>query len=158
MNSFGLPPPPTIPVTRPSSLIKWLLGLGALCLVVLGWSCGTHFYRDYVVCRSAVDRFHQHLNRGEYESIYSEASDDFRSEAPKSDEIKVLETVHEKMGIAGTVKPLGFHVNSNTKGTLANQVYETEFSLGKAEEQFVWRIDGSIALLVSYHAESPNFR
>ena len=76
----------------------------------------------------------------------------------ETDQIKVFQTVHEKMGIAGKMKPLGFHVNANTKGTFANQVYETEFSLGKTEEQFVWRIKVNDALLVSYHAESSNFR
>jgi hypothetical protein len=160
MSSSPFPPPPIAPAQRQSSMIKWLLALGGLVLVVLAWSCGTRFYRDYGICRSAADRFHQHLNRSEYESIYNEASEDLRAEAPETDQIKVFQTVHEKMGIAGKMKPLGFHVNANanTKGTFANQVYETEFSLGKAEEQFVWRIKVNDALLVSYHAESSNFR
>jgi hypothetical protein len=159
MSSSVFPPPPITPARRPSSLIKWLLGLGGLVLIVLIWSCGTHFYHDYGICRSAVDRFHQHLNHGEYESIYNEAADDLRAGAPEADQIKVFQTVHEKMGIALKMKPLGFHVKASTnQGILADQVCETEFSLGKAEEQFVWRIKGGDAMLVSYHAESPNFR
>lgn len=140
-------------------MLRWLVALGGLVLIGLVWSCGTHFYRDYGICRSAVDRFHQHLNRGEYESIYNEASEDFRAGATEADQTKVFQTVHEKMGIALKMKPLGFHVKASTNnGVLADQVYETEFSLGRAEEQFVWRLKGNDALLVSYHAESPNFR
>lgn len=157
MSSSPVPPPPARLVRRRSPLSKWLLGLGGLILVVLAWSCGTHFYRDYGICRSAVDRFHQHLNNGEYESIYNEASEDLRAETPEADQVKVFQMIHEKMGIAGKMKPLGFHVNANTNGTFASQVYETEFSLGKGEEQFVWRIKGNDALLVGYHVKSPNF-
>ena len=133
MSSSPFPPPPIAPGQRPSSMIKWAVAVGGLVLIALAWSCGTHFYRDYGICRSSVDRFHQHVNRGEYESIYNEASEDLRAGTPEADQIKVFQTVHEKMGSALKIKPLGFHVKASTNnGILADQVYETEFSLCKA--------------------------
>jgi hypothetical protein len=151
--------PPTIaPDSGGSSIFKWLLSLGGIGALALLWSCGRSMYRNYGICRAATEHFHQELNQGEYESIYSQANDEFRSAVPKSDEIKVLELVHERMGNAGKMSAAGFHINATTRGTFVNQVYETQFVGGQVQEEFVWRVENGAAALVRYHAESPNFR
>ncbi len=158
MSSFPYAPPAAAPRTSSFSLIKSLLALAVLVIAVLVMTVGRNLYRKYNICRSAVVRFHQHMDHVEYEAIYNEATPDFRNAATKDAELGVLRLVHDKMGTFEKMTPLGFHVNANIKGTFANQVYETHFAMGTGQEQFVWRLENNNALLVSYHVDSPNFK
>lgn len=154
--STSMFPPPPVSETKSSGLLKWLFFVGIVAIAVGGWFLFTHIYRDYKICRSAAERFHTHLDRGEYEAIYVEASEDFRKAAPHDHAISFLTTVHQQMGTVQGMKFLGFHVNTTTRGTLANQVFETKFGLGTGQEQFLWRMGGSTPLLVGYHVNSAN--
>lgn len=156
--STPLFPPPPISTTKSSALLKWLLLAGTAAIAVGGWYVVTHIYRDYKICHLAAERFHAHLDRGEYEAIYGEASDDFRKAAPHDHAITFLTSVHQKLGTVQGMKFLGFHENTTTRGTLANQVFETKFGLGTGQEQFLWRMGGTTPLLVGYHVNSTNLR
>lgn len=157
MSGALFPALPTAP-TKSSGLLRWLFITGVLAIAVGCWYFSTHIYRDYRVCRSAAERFHAHLDRSEYDSIYVEASDDFRAAAPKDRAIAFLSTVHQKLGPVQGMAFLGFHVNTTVRGTLANQVFETKFSLGTGQEQFLWKMGGATPLLVGYHVNSANLQ
>jgi len=70
----------------------------------------------------------------------------------------VFELVHQKMGTSGKKTPKGFHVKWQNGQTLVDQVFATQFSLGEAEESFIWVIQQDRLRLLSYHIESANLR
>jgi hypothetical protein len=139
---------------------KWLV-IGtlwvALALVVL-WSCGKGFYHNYRLSAAAVDHFHRQLNQGDFETIYGDATDEFRRVGTRADEIKFLDTVHQKMGNSGKMSAKGFHISWKNGLQWVDQVYDTQFALGQGRESFVWLIENGQPHLQSYRIDSANFR
>jgi hypothetical protein len=127
--------------------------LGALLVVVLLillWSCGKGVYRDYRVSSAAVELFHHRLDSGDFDTIYSDASDSFRSSGTKADQIKFLETTHQRLGNSRKTSPLGFHVNWRNRQMFVDQVYSTQFAQGTAQESFVWVMENGNPRLYGY--------
>jgi hypothetical protein len=144
--------PPRVPVSK----TKWI-AVGVLLLLVLGivlWSCGKGAYHDYRMSSAAVDLFHRRLDRGDFETIYAEASETFRAAGVREDQIKFLQTVHQKMGNSGTNTVQGFHLNWRNDQLLVDQVYDTKFAQGSAREDFVWLIENDRPLLYGYRVSS----
>jgi hypothetical protein len=161
MGSFPTSYPPPGPIASPNSQSKilgfLLAGFVVLALVLL-WTCDKGTYRDYRLTRGAIDRFHEQFNSGQYAEICSEASDEYRGVGSQADEIKVFESVHDKMGNAGKMSIQGFHINATNHDVFVNEVYATRFSKGEGQEGFIWRVDQNIPRLVTYHIDSPNLR
>jgi len=128
-----------------------------LALAVL-WSCGRGVYRNYRIGRAAANQFHQRLDRADYDAIYGGTTDGFRTAGSRSDQIRFLETVHKKMGNSGAMTPTGFHVNWQNGHTIINEVFNTQFAQGQAQEGFIWIIDDSNRHLQTYHIDAPQFR
>jgi|SRR5580698_6530375 hypothetical protein len=152
---------PSLRVPRPKRSKTRRIVLGGLLVVVAAimlWSCGKSAYHNYRLSAAAVDRFHEQLNQADYETIYGEATDEFRNAGTREDELKFLETVHEKMGNSGKMSARGFHMNWQGGRLSVNQVYETQFALGKAQEGFVWIIEDERPRLQTYHIDSANLR
>jgi len=146
------------PAAEGHSRTIWIvLGVAFVALALpLSWSCGKAVYHNYRLATAAVDHFHRQLDRGDYDAIYGEATDEFRRAGSREDSVKFFEMVHEKMGNSGTLSAKGFHINMNNGRLFVNQVYSTQFSQGEAQEAFVWRVDGEQPRLLSYHIDSPN--
>ncbi len=150
-----LPPAPAPRRGSKKRLIVLLCG-GAAVLVLLLFSLGGRTYRNYRLAAAAAEHFHEQLNRTEYNSIYEEASEDFRRSGTREDFGKVLETVHQKMGVAGKMRPLGFHLHWQSGRTLADADFNTKFTQGQAQETFVWIMQQNQLQLYSYHIDSSN--
>ena len=54
--------------------------------------------------------------------------------------------------------PTGFHVNWQNGHTIINEVFNTQFAQGQAQEGFIWIIDDSNPHLQTYHIDAPQFR
>jgi hypothetical protein len=146
--AFATPP-------APRSKKKWIVisSLIVAFLLVLLWTCGKGFYHDYRVASSAVELFHHRLDSGDFDSIYSDSSDAFRSSGTKADQIKFFETTHQKLGNSGKTSPLGFHVNWRNSQMFVDQVYSTQFAQGAAQESFVWVIEKGAPRLYGYNVK-----
>jgi hypothetical protein len=132
-----------------------LLSLSAAVAAVILWSLGKGAYHDYRLASAAVEHFHQQLNAADYDGIYEGASDELRRSATRDDVFKLLEKVHQRMGNAGKRSPAGFHVTWKTGRTTIDQVFETEFAMGRGQESFVWIIGQDQLRLYNYHIDSP---
>jgi hypothetical protein len=142
------PPAPSFsPSPAPRSKTKWIVvsSLIVVFLLILLWTCGKGVYRDYRVASAAVELFHHRLDNGDFDTIYSDAGDGFRSFGTKADQIKFLETTHQKLGNSGKTSPLGFHVNWRNRQMFVDQVYSTQFARGTAQESFVWVMENGTA-------------
>jgi len=133
-------------------------GLVSLVAAILLWSCGKGMYHNYRLSIAAIDRLHQHLNQADYETIYGDATDEFRRAGSRVDEIKFFEVVHQKMGNSGKTTSKGFHVNWQNGRVTVNHVIDTQFTLGQVQETFIWVIDNDQPRLQSYRVDSPNLR
>lgn len=161
MSNWMPPPPPTTDPSAPKAgRRRWLFaGIGIVLVAsAILWSCGRNAYRSYRIAGEAVDHFHDQLNRQDYDGIYEEASDEFRTFGSRADDGKFFASVHEKLGISGDKSPRGFHVNWRNGRTWIDQVYQTQFTLGSGEESFIWIVDHDRARLYGYHIRSEKLK
>jgi hypothetical protein len=135
-------------------LWKWSAALAALILVFLMWRCGSALVQGRKLADAAVRHFHQRLNAGDYEGIYREADEGFRTGESHDDSIRFLETVHKKLGLAGPETQLNVRVDTNTRGTFLTTQYSTTFAAGTATEMFTWVKSGGTLKLNGYHIQS----
>lgn len=52
----------------------------------------------------------------------------------------------------------GFHLNWQNGRTMVNEVFDTQFALGQAQEGFIWVIEQDQVRLPSYRVDAPNLR
>jgi hypothetical protein len=146
------------PASQSARSLKWILLLaGVATLLALG-TCGWSGYRQYRIVDSAVAGFHRQLDGAEYEDIYGDATDQFRSALTRPQAIAFLQSVHDKMGASGKSSIRGLNLNVSTQGRFVYATCATEFARGQATEFFVWRIDPDQPRLWNYRVDSPNLR
>lgn len=102
----------------------------------------------------AVSQFHQMLDTGQFEEIYSTSANDLKGVATQKDFVALLEAVHRKLGNFRSTMQTRWHVNYGTSGTFVSLTYTSVYSEGEAVEQFVYRLDDEKALLAGYHISS----
>jgi len=161
MSSAPFPPLPAIPSTpkkQSRTRLIVLLCLSAAVAAVILWSLGKGAFHDYRLASAAVEHFHEELNNSDYNGIYEDASDEFRQSASRDDVIKLVEKVHQRMGNSGKTSAAGFDVNWKNGLTTIDQVLETEFANGHAQENFVWILQQGQLRLYNYHIDSPLLR
>ena len=156
-------PPPSARFTRqpPRRTKSKIVVLGVLwvTLAILAlWSCGKGAYHNYRLASAAVDRFHGQLNDGDFETIFANATDEFRRTGTREAQLSFFETVHQKMGASGRMSIKGLHINWRNGILTVDQVFETQFTFGPAQEGFVWVIDHEQPRLQTYRIDSPNLR
>jgi hypothetical protein len=143
---------------RPKRVLwKWTVAIGAIGLLFLMWQCGSAFYFGSKLANDAVQRFHTELNSGKYNQICDEADEAF-SQSDKRDELlHLLESVHRKLGNAGSEKQVNLTVNAMTSGTFVVAHFTTQFDQGQAEETFTWRKSAGSLKLYGYNVNSRVF-
>jgi hypothetical protein len=112
---------------------------------------------DTSAAEQAVPRFHELLDAGNFIEIYEKSSDDLKTSATQKDFVALLEAVHRKLGNTKSAEKIGWNVNYQTSGTFVTLNYKTAYADGNADEQFVYRLDGKVALLAGYHVNSNAF-
>ena len=122
-----------------------MLALG----LVLSISCGLFQNKD--LAGKAVDRFHQLFNEQSYSVIYHEADAQFHRSMTVPDFDDLLQAMQKSLGLFKQARQTGFQ----SSGTIATLTYESEFTRGKATEQFGYAISSGGAALVSYSITSP---
>jgi hypothetical protein len=103
----------------------------------------------------AVVQFHNQLNAGQYHDIYAQADEGFRKGTSEPDMLAYFDAVHRKLGTVKNANQTGWHVNATTAGTVVTLGYDTEFTEGHANEQFVFYVSGDNARLFHYNINSP---
>ena len=106
---------------------KWTLAIGTTVLLFLMWQCGSVLMSGKKLSDAAVQHFHQQLNAGQYEEIYNEADDGFRSGETHENIVKFLEAVHKKLGNSRDTDFVNIGVNATTNGTFTTTIYNATF-------------------------------
>lgn len=107
------------------------------------------------IAEAAARQFHDRYNAGQFHEIYSETDEGFKKATSEADFTALLEALRRKLGTVKETNPAGWGVNATPMGTMATLGYDVEFSEGKGQEQFVFRINGDKAMLFNYNVNSP---
>ena len=131
-------------ICRPAALL-----LAAVALA----GCG-NFVRDKETAATAMDKFRERYNAGEYDKIYDPAGPDFQSKNVRTDFLRLLDAVHHKLGNYKNCASQGWKTNSFGGDTSVELHYKTTFAEGTADEDFVYTVSGTRATLHSYRINS----
>ena len=155
---LSLPPPPDPPRKRGRArLVIWII-LAALAFIVILLNLGKGAYSDYRAASAAVDRFHLHLNAGDYDAIYADASEPLHRSGNHAQWIGYFEKAHQKMGNSGKVSTVVFYTGWKGGRAWVDEVVNTQFALGQAHERFVWIRERDQLQLYWYQVDFPNPR
>ncbi|MEO5773767.1 MAG: DUF3887 domain-containing protein [Sphingomicrobium sp.] len=109
---------------------------------------------DTKAAEAAVVQFHSDLNGARFDKIYSETAPEFKSASTRPDFTKLLEAVHRKLGSFRSGKTIGWNDNVNTSGHFVILNRQAQFEKGPAEEQFIFKLNGTNSVIVGYHIAS----
>lgn len=135
-------------------LWKWFAAVLALILALLIWQCGSTLVQGRKLDDAAVRRFHEQLNAGDFEGIYHEADQAFKTDLGHDESIRFLQGIHKKLGLAGSEARLNIRVETNPGGTFLTTQYSTMFDAGSATEIFTWVKSAGTLKLDGYHIQS----
>ncbi|MCP5383729.1 MAG: hypothetical protein H6920_06920 [Sphingomonadaceae bacterium] len=85
---------------------------------------------------AAVAKFHEQMDKGQFDAIWEGAHEDFRKASPKAPATKFLADVHTRMGKMKSTEREGFNLNTNNGVTTVKVTHKTEFENGPATETF----------------------
>lgn len=122
-----------------------------ICLVITG--CGDTI-KGKGIAESQVAAFHEKLNAGDFDQIYSTADEAFRKAAPKEQALQLFSAIQKKLGKEKSSSTTTWNVNTFNFVTTVVLVAETEFEHGKGTETFTFHISGGKASLVGYNINS----
>ncbi len=151
-------PSPGSSIRPPKRVLwKWSFALTAAVLVYMMWQCDSALNLGSVSADQAVQRFHDHLNRGEFDEICREGDEAF-SRGGKHDElVRSLEQVRRKLGNAGGARRVNLHASVGTSGTFVTAQFTTHFEQAPAAETFIWRKAWDTLKLYGYNVRSDAF-
>ena len=124
-----------------------------LALLIALTGCGVA--KNTKVAEAEVDRFHKHWNAGEFQAVYDEAHMKFRSAQPAEELLAKFAAVKKNYGDLKSSTKRSWGFNSDNGVTDVKLGYDSAFEHGSAVEEFVYRMTGDKALLVSYDIASP---
>jgi opacity protein-like surface antigen len=102
----------------------------------------------------AVAQFHQMLDAGRYQEIYQNSDPELKRITSEEQLTALLTQVHERLGAVRSSSQSGFNLNTNNGISRVELTYNTEFTGGRATENFNYRVEGTQARLVGYHINS----
>jgi hypothetical protein len=101
-----------------------------------------------------VKRFHEKLKLGNFESIYEDASADFKGAIPKDKTLALFSAIERKLGPLQETKLINWNVNTHNLNTVVVLVQDSRFKEGQATETFTFRIENEKAQLLGYNISS----
>ncbi|HEU0143402.1 MAG TPA: hypothetical protein VFQ47_01335 [Nitrososphaera sp.] len=107
------------------------------------------------IAGKGVDNFHRQLNAEEYQQIYAQSHQEFRSAVGEAKAIDYFSFIRRKLGKVKRAELKNWQENNQNNRTLIALFYETEFDEDKAREEFIWLINGNEAILFRYNIDSP---
>jgi uncharacterized protein DUF4019 len=127
----------------------------ALFVLILATTSSCSLTKGKAAAETAVARFHDQLNAGKYHEIYEESDAEFKKSVTEDELTTLLSAIQRKLGTPKSSSALGWRVNTTLNGIFAASTYETEFSEGKGQEEFVFHVTGDKAALYHYNVASP---
>jgi hypothetical protein len=124
--------------------------------IVASTACGLLESRD--LGEKAVDRFHQLFNEASYSVIYQEADPRFHRSTTVPDFDQLLTDVRRDLGTFKQARRTSFRSDGAPDGEITTLLYETDFTEGRAAEEFRYVVRDGKAYLVSYEIRSPRLR
>jgi PBP1b-binding outer membrane lipoprotein LpoB len=128
-----------------------IIAILALALLLPGCTAD----KTRAAAESAVDDFHQRLDKGDFETLYTAAHPEFKAATTEKDFLAYLAALHGRLGAIQQTAETDWTVDTLKTDARAKLVYQTKFSGGDAVETFLYEIDGDRALLCAYHIDSP---
>ena len=142
---------------RPRKAHPRLRGSASACFaaIIILASCKGELSSAKRACEPAVLQFHQRLDSGQYDLIYSESDNQFRKTVDNQSEKAFLQNIHERLG---RIQASQFNLIrmdiSIPEGKAVTVIHTTKFERGAARERFVWRVNNDRAFLVAYFINS----
>ena len=136
--------------------------LAALVLLAAASSCSwvkekvESVSKDQQIAAQAVTQFHTQFNEGQYREIYAEAHEEFRKNISEADFIAALEEMNRKLGKVRATSTTNFRLSyqlGSKTATITCETEFTEFTEGKASEEFTWGLGDGQARLRSWKIE-----
>jgi hypothetical protein len=125
-----------------------------LWLALLATSnCGLS--QTYELANGSVRRFHEQLAAGEFDGIYGQATEHFRTSMSPEVARGYFARIKRKMGACTTSRATAFSLNTTSGGTSVVAAYQTQCANGPLIETFTWRLGDGKAMLDEYRSESP---
>jgi hypothetical protein len=109
---------------------------------------------DTKAAEQGVVSFHEELNSGQFDQIYTSAGPDFKAVSTREDFTKLLAAVHRKLGNFQSGKTGNWNDNATTGGHFVTLQRTAQFDRGPAREEFVFKMEGQKAVLIGYHIAS----
>jgi len=126
--------------------IRLAAALGVV-LVVAGCGVKEAISADSQPEQSLVNRFHSELDQQHYAAIYADCDPILRQNVPEARYLRLLSTVHRKLGTFRSAELRSALTSVNPKGTFVTLEYSSKFSRGTAIEGFAWhRLTGGSKL------------
>ena len=125
----------------------------ALLSVLVLSGCGVA--KNTKVAEAEVERFHQHWNANEFQAVFDEGHMQLRAAQPVEQFTATIERVKKNYGQLTTSTKRSWGFNSDNGVTDIKLSYDSAYEHGAAVEEFVYRMTGEKALLVSYDIMKP---
>lgn len=124
-----------------------------LLLAGLAMLSGCSASKDVEAAQTEVARFHKMFDAGQFAEIYATAGPEIRQGMSEADWVAMLEGVHNFYGNVAQTKNKGFNVNYNTSGSRVSLTYDTQFTRGAGEEDFVYDLADGKLTLAGWHID-----
>lgn len=122
------------------------------CCLFIPSGCGSQ--KDMAKAEAAVVLFHEQLNEGNFDKIYSDSDYALKSATSQEKMVNLLAAVHRKLGAVKSANRESFLVNYSTSGETVRLSYTTQFESDKAAEEFVFLVRGDEVRLAGYNINS----
>ena len=132
------------------------VGLTTLVLtLLLGLqSCGMTTAKPKA--EAAVGAFHDELNAGDFDAIWSGADDAFRKATTRESYDRFMQAVHRKLGKALKTVNANWTVRNFNLKTTVVLLQKTDFEHGSGNETFTYVVTGDAVKLVGYNIQSTD--